>query len=47
MEAAVDPQIISGHNGIFSAPFMDFLLRYIGFVEAKRYLLTQLPDPAQ
>ena len=47
MEVAVDPQIINGHNGIFSAPFMDFLLRYIGFVEAKRYLLTQQPDPAQ
>lgn len=43
MVVAVDPQIIDGHNGIFSAPFMDFLLRYIGFVEAKRYLLTQQP----
>lgn len=46
MVVSVDPQIIDGHNGIFSEPFMDFLLRYIGFVEAKRYLLTQRPGVA-
>lgn len=37
--ASVDRNVIDGHNGMFSEPFMDFLIRYIGFVEAKRYLL--------
>jgi hypothetical protein len=30
--------IIVGHNGIFQADFWDFLVEYIGFVEAKRML---------
>jgi len=36
--ASADPRVITGHNGMFSAPLMDFLTRYIGFVEAKRLL---------
>jgi len=41
--ASVDPTVIDGHNGMFSEPFMDFLIRYIGFIEAKKYLLKAGP----
>jgi hypothetical protein len=34
------PAIIDGHNGIFSGPFIHFLIRYIGFIEGKEYLLA-------
>lgn len=38
----VNEQVIDGHNGIFSGPFMNFLTRYIGLTEAKRIeLVTQ------
>lgn len=37
--ASVPPSVIDGHNGMFSEPLMDFLIRYIGFTEAKKYLL--------
>lgn len=40
--ASVAPNVIDGHNGMFSRPLMDFLTTYIGFAEAKR-LLPQLP----
>jgi hypothetical protein len=36
--ATVDRQLIDGHNGIFSGPLMRFLTRYIGLVEAKKFL---------
>jgi hypothetical protein len=36
--ASVDTRVIDGHNGMFSEPFMDFLIRYVGFIEAKQYL---------
>ncbi len=39
MAVSVNEQIIDGHNGIFSEPFMNFLTRYIGLTEAKRILL--------
>lgn len=42
--ASVDPRVIDGHNGMFSEPFMDFLIRYIGFIEAKKYLLKASPQ---
>ena len=38
--ASVDKKIIDGHNGMFSQPLLDFLTKYIGFIEAKRYLIT-------
>ena len=38
--ASAHPGVIDGHNGMFSEPLMDFLVRYIGFIEAKRYLQT-------
>lgn len=41
--ADVAPNVVDGHNGMFSRPLMDFLTTYIGFAEAKR-LLPQLPD---
>jgi hypothetical protein len=34
------PNLIDGHSGIFSGPFIDFLMHYIGFVEGKEYLLA-------
>jgi hypothetical protein len=46
MVVQVDKRIIDGHNGIFSEPFMNFLLRYIGFIEAKRYLLSPAASAA-
>lgn len=39
MVASVHKAIIDGHNGIFSEPFVQFLTRYIGFIEGKEYLL--------
>ncbi|MDR5798225.1 alpha/beta fold hydrolase [Caballeronia sp. LZ008] len=42
----VDDTIINGHNGIFSEPFMNFLMRYVGLAEAKRYLnMARRPVP--
>jgi hypothetical protein len=38
--ASAHPAIISGHSGIFSGPFIDFLTSYIGFIEGKEYQLT-------
>jgi hypothetical protein len=34
------PNLIDGHSGIFSGPFINFLMHYIGFVEGKEYLLA-------
>ncbi len=34
------PAIIDGHNGIFTEPFIHFLISYIGFIEGKEYLLA-------
>jgi len=33
--AEADESIIDGHNGIFTAPFIEFLVSYIAFVETK------------
>ena len=33
--AEADPSVIDGHNGIFTAPFLEFLVSYIAFVETK------------
>lgn len=33
--AEAEPSIIDGHNGIFTAPFLEFLVSYIAFVETK------------
>ena len=38
--ATVPKTIIDGHNGMFSQPLIDFMTKYIGFIEAKRYLIT-------
>ena len=38
--ATVSKQIIDGHSGMFSGPFMRFLTSYVGFIEAKQYLLA-------
>jgi len=38
--ASAPPNIIDGHNGMFSQPLLDFLTKYLGFIEAKRYLIT-------
>jgi hypothetical protein len=43
--AETPPNLVDGHNGMFSRPLMDFLTTYIGFAEAKR-LFTMLPRPA-
>lgn len=40
--ASVAPNVIDGHNGMFSRPLMDFLTTYIAFAEAKR-LFPYLP----
>jgi len=45
--ASADPRIITGHNGMFSDPLMNFLTRYIGFVEAKRLLPVAASVEAQ
>ena len=37
--ASAPPNIIDGHNGMFSTAAR-LLTKYIGFVEAKRYLIT-------
>jgi hypothetical protein len=36
--ASASPKVIDGHNGMFSQPLLQFLTRYIGFVEAQRFL---------
>ena len=36
--AAADKNVIDNHNGMFSEPLLEFLTRYIGFVEARRFL---------
>lgn len=36
--ASASPKVIDGHNGMFSEPLLQFLTRYIGFVEARRFL---------
>lgn len=33
--AEADESVIDGHNGIFTAPFLEFLVSYIAFVETK------------
>lgn len=33
--AEADASVIDGHNGIFTAPFLEFLVSYIAFVETK------------
>jgi hypothetical protein len=33
--AQADESVIDGHNGIFTAPFLEFLVSYIAFVETK------------
>src|SRR5262249_37149889 len=33
--ATAHEAVIDGHNGIFSEPLLEFLLRYIGFIEVK------------
>lgn len=38
--ASAHPGVIDGHNGMYSEPLMSFLIRYIGFTEAKKYLLA-------
>ncbi len=38
--ASAHPGVIDGHNGMYSEPLMGFLIRYIGFTEAKKYLLA-------
>ena len=43
--AEAPPNVIDGHNGMFSRPLMDFLTTYIGFAEAKR-LFAMLPQGA-
>jgi hypothetical protein len=45
--ASADPRVITGHNGMFSDPLMNFLTRYIGFVEAKRLLPVAASVEAQ
>jgi hypothetical protein len=35
--ASASPKVIDGHNGMFSRPLMDFLTKYIGFTEAKKF----------
>lgn len=35
---SVADNVIDGHNGMFSGPLMRFLTKYIGLVEAKRFL---------
>ncbi len=46
-----DPQVVDGHNGVFTGPFVDFLVPYMVFVESKKHLWhddTQTPtEPAK
>lgn len=45
--AAADPGVITGHNGMFSDPLIHFLVKYIGFVEARKFLpLVVGKDPS-
>ena len=46
MVATVHPAVITGHNGIFSEPFLDFLTSYIGWIELKKFG-SGLPSPNQ
>jgi len=34
-----DPQVIDGHNGLFTSAFADFLVPYMVFVESKKHFL--------
>jgi hypothetical protein len=36
--AQADPNVLDNHNGMFSEPLLQFLTRYIGFVEARKFL---------
>jgi hypothetical protein len=36
--------VITGHNGMFSKPLLQFLTSYIGFIEAKRFMRLALPE---
>jgi len=36
--ASASRDVIDNHNGMFSEPLLQFLTRYIGFVEARRFL---------
>lgn len=38
--AEADETVIEGHSGIFTDPFLQFLIPYIGFIESKIYLHT-------
>lgn len=42
--AAAEPNVITGHNGMFSAPLLEFLTKYIGFIEAKRFMRFVVPQ---
>jgi hypothetical protein len=42
--AAADRNVIDNHNGMFSEPLLQFLTRYIGFVEAHRFLPLMPPN---
>lgn len=43
--AETPPNLVDGHNGMFSRPLMDFLTTYIGFAEAKRLFGMLPPSP--
>lgn len=42
--AAAESNVITGHNGMFSAPLLEFLTKYIGFIEAKRFMRFVVPQ---
>ncbi len=43
--ATADPAVITGHSGVFTEPFLQFLTSYIAFIESKLYLLRSRPLP--
>jgi hypothetical protein len=45
--ASAHPAVIYGHNGLFTTPFIEFLIRYVGLIEAKGFVLAQYRSASQ
>jgi hypothetical protein len=40
-----DADVISDHTGIFTAPFFEFLVRYVAAIDQKKRLIHGRPSP--
>ena len=43
MVVRADTEVVTDHNGIFTAPFFEFLVRYVTLIDAKKRLLDGTP----